>query len=407
MANLNKLESFTVYSSSILNIEDINALTLLYNPLIKQEAYNVYMLLSSLVDRASLKSFTAKHQYLFDMTLLNEESFYKARVKLEAIGLLTTLYNDNSYIYILKNPLTAKQFLVDGVLGSFLYSEIGPTSFKQLFKLFNISKVNKENYTNITKNFDDVYVNELDNITIQKEEYLVGRNKNLGVKIEKFNFDYKKFTNNVKVLLDKKKLSSKNLETHITNMAYAYAFDEDIMTNVLKSSIDHLGNIDYALLNTNALDEFHFQYNKTLPKIVEKKQDELYTILVDLSAEMILQKYSKFQKPLVDDVKKIAMIYQEFPQIDRAVLNLSILSIIKKKEGDVPAYNYFKAAITTLIKNNCTDFDNAKKYYFGEKTNDTKGSDVNLKARTITKNSKNPDWLNKSLDNIMDGVKTL
>ncbi len=408
MASVDKLENFTVYCSSILNHEDVNVLTLLYNPLIKTDAYNLYMLFASLVERASLKSFTSKHQFLLDMTLLNQEQFYNARIKLEAVGLLTTLYNDSSYIYILKSPFTAKQFLVDGVLGTFLYSELGQTSFKQLLKMFSIAKVQKGNFSNITKNFDDVFSTDIESVKVEKEDYLLGRNLNVGIKIDKFSFDYNKFISNVKGVMPQAKRSSKKLESHLTNMAYAYGFDEDSLSNVYRQSIDSDGNIDYAVLNKNALDEFHFQYNKGVPKMVQKNEDQFYKALSTLTADSMLKKYSKFKQPLPDDVKKVAMIYQEFENLDRAVINLSILSVLKAKNGEVPAFNYFKATLNTLIKNQLTDFEEAKKYYFGEVRNTTDLVDKTDKPKaTIKKNPKNPEWLNKVLDNIMDGVETL
>ena len=90
MAKLNKLDSVTIYASTNLNHDDINTLTLLYCPLIKPEAYNLYMLLYSLVDRSSLTSPTFTHQFFLDLLNISLENLYKARVKLEAIGLLST-----------------------------------------------------------------------------------------------------------------------------------------------------------------------------------------------------------------------------------------------------------------------------------------------------------------------------
>lgn len=408
MANLDKSESFTVYSSSTLSTEDVSVLTLLYTPLIKNDAYNVYMLLSSLIDRATLKSFTAKHQFLFDMTLLKNEAFYNARIKLEAVGLLTTLYDDNSYIYILKSPYTAKQFLVDGILGTFLHSEIGQANFKQLFKLFNIPKVPKDNFSNITRNFDDVFSTDIEVEQVEKEGYILGKNTNTGVKVDAFSFNYQKFLTNVKSIMDNTKKNSKKLEKHLTNIAYAYGFDESSLANVYRQSVDGKGNLDYVLLNSNSIDEFQFQYNKGLPKMVQKNEDELYKVLNNLTADSILKKYSKFKQPLPDDVKKIAMIYQEFANLDRAVINLSILSVLKLKDGDVPAFNYFKAALNTLIKNQMTNFDDAKKYYFGEVKSNTEFVDSSKpKTNNVKKNAKNPKWLNDALDTMMEGVETL
>ncbi len=403
---VNKLENFTVYCSSNLTSDDLNVLTLLYNPLIKTDALNLYLLLSSLVDRSTLKSFTSKHQFIFDLTLLDNEKFYQARVKLEAIGLLTTYYNDNSYIYVLKPPFTAKQFLVDGLLGTFLHSELGQTSFKQLFKLFNVAKIPKESYDNITKSFDDVFTTDIETMKIEKEDYLLGRNLNSGIKLEKYSFDYKKFLNNVKLVMDDSKKNSKKLQTHLTNMAFAYGFDEEILANVYRQSIDPSGNLDYGTLNKNALDEFHFQYNKGVPKLVEKSEDPMYKTLTELTSEMLLQKYSKFQKALPDDIAKIARIYQEFPNIDRAVINLAVLKVLAIKDGDVPVYEYFKKVLNDLVKKELTNFDDAKKHYFGE----VKDKELKTKESTkkvVTRNPKNPKWLDEALDNIMEGVETL
>ncbi len=61
---------------------------------------------------------------------------------------------------------------------------------------------------------------------------------------------------------------------------------------------------------------------------------------------------------------------------------------------------------TSLIKSQQTSFEDAKKYYFGEKS-EVKGSDVNINKIEIKKNPKNPKWLNEALDNMMEGVKTL
>ncbi len=407
---VNKLESFTVYSSSNITADDLNVLTLLYNPLIKTDAFNLYMLLSSLVDRASLKSFTSKHQFLFDMTLLNNEQFYQARIKLEAMGLLTTLYNDNSYIYILKPPFTAKQFLVDGLLGTFLYAEVGATTYKQLTKLFSIPKIAKESYDNISKSFEDVFTTDIESTKLEKEEYLLGRNLNTGIKIEKYSFEYSKFLNIVKLIMDDSKKNSKKLETHLTNMAFAYGFDENSLANIYRQSIDSKGNLDYGLLNSNALDEFHFQYNKGVPKLAVKTEDPMYKVLLDSTAHTILLRYSKFKEPLPDDIEKISLIYQEFSNIDRAVLNLAILKVLAIKDGEVPVFKYFKTVINDLIKKGITDFDEAKKYYFGNVKDSelkTKDGSKASSSKVVRKNPQNPKWLNETIDNMMEGVETL
>ena len=99
---LDEKSSFQVYSSFSLSADDVNSLSLLYAPLIGSDAFTIYMGLQSLLERNNLKSEIYTHQNFLDMYSYKSTEFYKARIKLEAIGLLITyINNDGNYIYII------------------------------------------------------------------------------------------------------------------------------------------------------------------------------------------------------------------------------------------------------------------------------------------------------------------
>ena len=152
-------DSITIYASTTLNSDDVNVITLLYSPLIEADAYKMYMTLHALLNRSSLTSHTLLHKEILDILGLDSKAFAEARLKLEAIGLLSTYKNENKneYMFLLKSPLTAKGFLSDGVLGMYLYSLLGDSEFRRIQKLFQITKVDKTNYQEITASFDDVF----------------------------------------------------------------------------------------------------------------------------------------------------------------------------------------------------------------------------------------------------------
>lgn len=407
MARIDKLDLVTVFSSANLTDDDLSTLCLLYNPLIKKEAYNLYMLLYSLIDRSTLQSQTINHQFLLDVLSFSNDELYKSRVKLEAIGLLSTYYNNGKYIYLIKNPLTAKQFFVDGVLGVYLYTEIGEENFKKISKMFHIPRIDKTNYSDITKNFDDVFKTEEVKCEIENEDYFLGKKPNTGIKLSYVNFDFDKFIDNVKTFLPDNRRVTKRFENTIKNLAYAYGFNEDIMAVVFKQSLSNVGTLDYSLLNKNAKEEYTFHYENSLPKIAIKdtiQNDDLYKAYSEVPAEYIIKTYSKNKIALPQELKIIADLYHEFSNLDRAVINMCIVRILKFKDGDVPNYKYFAMALNGWIKDGITTFEAAKKYCLDGVEKEKK---VAPKRKSTSSNSKNPEWLNDAMSNVMDGVDEL
>lgn len=366
MSKLDSYSKFNIYSSFTLSNDDVSVVSLLYAPLMGSDALMLYLGFTSLLERNNLKSEEIIHQDLFDIFSLKANSFLNARNKLEAIGLLITYYNEenNNYVYVLCPPLTAKNFIKDATLGLYLYANVRRETFDFIKKHFEIEKLDKRNYSNITKSFDEIYSSQLDNdITYDKFKYILGKmpNKNITIKDYKFNFD--KF---------KKEINQDFLETGITkqfieqisNLAFVYGFDEMEMVKLYHDSVNKGGLYDYRLLKNKANILFVYKRNMKAPKLVTK--DEITVTNDDLTSYLENTPPSK----LLDDVapnypeKYLQTVNDIYANIDlpRGVLNCMIMKLIKDKQGALPSLTYFKRVSESWIKDNVFSTEDAIKY---------------------------------------------
>ena len=81
---------------------------------------------------------------------MTQSKFQKNISKLEAIGLVSTYCNkDASFLFCLIPPLNARQFFLDGILGSFLLQKVGENNYNYLKSLFIIKYTDRKDYTNL------------------------------------------------------------------------------------------------------------------------------------------------------------------------------------------------------------------------------------------------------------------
>ena len=365
MALINEKAKLTIMSNFSLSSDDMTVMSLLYAPLIGGDAYMLYMAFTALLERNNLKSEEYTHEEFFNIYSFKAKSFISAKDKLEGIGLLITyLDNDGNYLYIVNPPLTARGFLKDATLGLYLYSKVGKETFDQIYKHFKIEKIEKNNFQNITKSFDDVFDSILvSDQTYDKFAYVLGRKAAQSIKInhQKFDFDY--FTKNIDKMLLETGITA-NFQTQIINLAFVYGFNEDEMVGLFNDSINKSGYYDYRLLKRNANTLFRFKRNMEAPKLKEKTEeteevDNLVTWLENSSAKDILESnYKDFPPAYLETVNDI------YANIDlpRGVLNVMILKVLSDKGGELPSLKYFKKMSQTWIEDNIFSTDDAIKY---------------------------------------------
>ncbi len=361
---INSNSKFNIYASFNLSADDVNTLSLLYAPLIGSDAFLLYMGLTSLLDKTSLACKDLKHQDLFDAFSFTLQSFNKARYKLEGAGLLVTyVSNDGDYTYMINPPYSAKNFILDSPLVFYLKSKVSEESFKRIYEKFVIDSVSKNELTNITKSFDEVYQSDVyTDETIKKFGYIIGKNaKNL--KINENTFDFDKFTK----LIDKSYLPlgiTNEFKEKIIQFAYVYQFNEDEMSYIFSESLDRKNEFSMNLMKKKIGVYFQARRNINSPKLKEKSDNDNSNIdqieyLENISPTELLDVMSPDYPS-----SYLATINEIYSRIDlpRGVLNCMICKVLRDKNGELPGIKYFEKVAESWISDNVLTTNDAIKY---------------------------------------------
>lgn len=105
------------------------------------------------------------HGVLCQRLNMGLQDFYTARKRLEGIGLLQTYRKQDgelvSFVYALKAPMSAQDFLADPILCGLLVDIVGEMAYQQLVAQFTVSNTDLSDYHDITHTFYQVYGKQL------------------------------------------------------------------------------------------------------------------------------------------------------------------------------------------------------------------------------------------------------
>ena len=137
---------FIITAKTWLNLEMVSQALPLYQPLMGVSAYGVYAFLSANVDYKPLLSKRKAHKELLVNLGVDLPTFYEARIKLEALGLLKTYMQEDSlgklYIYEVQQPLMGQNFFTDDLMAALLLETVGQRQFEQLERKYNPKQLN-------------------------------------------------------------------------------------------------------------------------------------------------------------------------------------------------------------------------------------------------------------------------
>lgn len=384
-----KLNSkFKLFMQTDLSSSDFKVLTLLYQPLIGMEANSLYSTFYQLAKRTDEMT----HRMLLDILNIKQKDFIQYREKLEAFSLLETYQkNDLEYLYILKPPFSAKQFLVDTFLGTYLESEIGEKNLKNLIEIFKIEKPKTQYLENITKSFDDLY--EFDSHKLLNIGYdLEGRNGNT-LKLIRNGIDYEKFVESLPRGFVSPILYNENFKEKIIQLAYVYQFNINDLVQIYSNAHNGRKNITIEQINLQAKIYYEKQNQVVMVKDKEVSDDEL---LSSLPFKTIVEKFGS-SDPFHQSMA-LATINDFISQneIDLGVLNVLIIFILKNKNGILPHVNYLNKVWESWAKNGVQTPSDAIKY-----RDEIERKYTNNKTKTAKKVVK-PDWIEEYLQEISE-----
>jgi replication initiation and membrane attachment protein len=378
--------TFQLSIHSDLANQDFKVLALLYQPLLGVASHSLFVTFYQLNDKINQKTYT--HQQLFDLLNLKQTEFLKMRNKLEALNLLEVYQENDSYIYVMKTPLSAKQFLLDTVFGSYLQSEIGEKNVDMLANLFKIETPKLDGYTNITKPFDSMY--EFKSLNLLKLDYeFQGRKQNGGSHIGN-HFDFNAFVEALPERLKNSQLLNQKLQEQIAKIAFVYQFDVKDMVEVYIHASQSRQTINFQALNHKA--KLHYESkNQTLE--IKEKEIPKTELIKNIPPQVIIQKYSK------TDTQGIALstatLLIERNHIDPGIINVILMLVLKQKDGVLPGLKYMETVLHDWLNRGIQTTEDALNH-----STQLENQWVNKKK---AKKVSEPDWMDdyvKELENM-------
>lgn len=354
---LNGLDKFKLITYQNLDIDERNVLTLLYQPLLGCDAFTLYLTLWALIERTKLRSGEHLHFKLYDIMRCTPKQFLKARRKLEAIGLLVAYHNDDLYLYELKAPLTAEEFIKDGSLGAYLFTLVGKENFDDLVSLFRISNGNKEGFKNITSTFDDVFE------SLPKRVETTGDfcSKSKAKIHINHSFDFDVFLDGLSAnFVDRRKIT-RMVKDKISNLSYVYNLDEFAMQKVFMDSVDKNRNVNLDKLSISARKWFEFEKEEVFVEPCKPEKDNVgHSDLVSLckteNPQRILAILSN-GKPSVTELKVVERLLENY-ELEVSVINFMVVYVVGLLES-FPSYNYFDKVAVEWQRQNVKTIEDA------------------------------------------------
>ncbi|QMS85550.1 DnaD domain protein [Candidatus Xianfuyuplasma coldseepsis] len=355
--DINGLDTFRLITYHTLDRDERNVLTLLYQPILGGDAFTLYLTLWSLIDRSTKKQTEFHHKLLYDAMRLSPRQFEQVRQKLEAIGLLVTYHNEDIYLYELKAPLTAEEFIKDGSLGAYLFSRLGKDLFDEISGLFKVTTTEKDGFTNISSTFDKVF-DSLPKPIETKANYTSKSKAKIHINHA---FDFELFLEGLsKNFVDRRKITNK-VKEKIYNLSYVYNLDEFTMQKVFMDTVDKDRNIDLGELSKNARKWYEFDRDTIHHEDVQPSQDvvshlDMLQKCKTVTPAVILGILSN-GKPSLQELNVVERLIDNY-NLSQEVINFLLVYVVGQL-GEFPSYNYFDKVAVEWQRHHVSTIDDA------------------------------------------------
>lgn len=338
--DLSPKDSFHVQIIAPLTSSLMQVIVNLYQPIIGQNATNLYLFLANQTKDEQL------HTNILQTLQLGIRDLYQARIRLEGIALLQVFkLDEESYAYQVEQPLSANDFFETDVLSALLFHQVGEQRFNHLKESLVRTYDNFEGAKNLTRSFLDVYhftpsADDLQNIRTNDISHPV--TKADGFDLQDSSFDYSAFVDGLnKQYINGKSLQEKDVKEMVLMIHEMYGADElDLQKLVFEASDIQTGNVESKELKKIAYQRYRRQEVRPLDYVADEKKEstEEDKTLASLSSQeksLVKVSESKSPKAFIDNVKKqkngVASDNEYFAiekLIDRSTLPISVINIL-------------------------------------------------------------------------------
>jgi replication initiation and membrane attachment protein len=378
---------FRLSIQSDLSAADFKVLALLYQPLLGLSAHSIYITFYQLLNKTHKDTYS--HQEFYDLINIKKPDFISARNKLEAMNLLVVYEKDEHFLYMMKTPLTAKQFLVDTVFGSYLRSEIGEKNLNFIASLFKLDQPSMEGYANVTKSFDELY--EFKSLNLLSINHpLQGRTHNGGSHIH-YTFNYEAFIELIPERLKNSQLLTDKFKETINKIAFVYQFDISDMATIYENAAKPKTPVNFEQLNFKA--RMHYE-DKHQTLTIKQKELSKPHVIDQVPPQVIIQKYAKTDQQGI--ALSVATQLLERNSVDPGIINVILMLVLKHKQGIMPNINYMEKVLHDWLSKGIMTTQDALN--FSENLETKYDSRSNNKKKTTVSE---PDWLDSYITDLV------
>ncbi|MGR3765311.1 replication initiation and membrane attachment family protein [Rossellomorea sp. NS-SX7] len=354
------IDQYTVATHGMLQEYDRKIITFLYQPLIGAVPYSLFMSLWGEVEENRLWSMESAHYHLMNVLSLNLQEVYEARLKLEGIGLLKVYEKKNDgerrFVYELQRPLSPQEFFHDGMLNVYLYQKIGRTHYIRLKNFFTDQAVEKDQYSEITRSFQDVFTSEQNINFLQHDanadsgtgsgRQFIQYEKGSELPLDKVDFDFQLLLSGLSEAMVPRKAFTVNVKETVIKLSYLYGINPLQMKNLVLSSMDSEDEIDLEMLRKAARDWYQLQTGDQLPDLAARvssqrevkktdkpltKEDELLEYLETTSPKDVLADISNGSNPSKSDLQAVEEVLMS-QKLPIGVMNVLIQYVLLKTD---------------------------------------------------------------------------
>ena len=394
----------------------------LYLPLIGNDAISLYTFFGSkmLSDRNLSKSYL--HYDILDNLGLSDNKFLIARKKLEALGLIQSLYFDNNgvgqFIYKIKEALSFEEFFNTPVLAKLLENTLGSSNYSELVNYYSLDKVSFKSFEDISAKFSDVF--RLENLNDFSFDYITSKSVN-GPNFDEYFFDFDKLNFYLANSYLTDVISNDEIKNKILGLAHIYKMSPEDMSSAIEKSVKISNGVseinikvlsDYiAQLNVNVrkqeIPTLDRMVNKNLASIKEEQltEDERFAREVDNTNFV---EYLNKQVGIVIskiDAKNIEELQSKY-NFPTGVLNILLEYSIKQSgNNSVPHINYIDKIASTWSAQKLFGAKDAIDFVRANRNKKTKATSTNKSPqRTYSNNKKSnhapfPEYLQNRKNN--------
>ena len=273
MRSILPADTYKVFNKAFIDNKEKDILVSLYQPIIGVTAINLYLTLTNDLNEDKIESEFLSHQHLMGLMGINLDKIVEARKKLEAVGLLKTLFREdtiNNYIYILYAPLSASEFLNHPILNVVLYNNLGKSEYDNIVEKYRTKKIITKDFKDITTTFDQVFTS-VNGYAFTNEDIIDEKTRQIEIKS---NIDINLIISGIPNRMVNSKCFNKEITDLIINLAYIYKIDNLNMQGLVRNSINERGMIDKDELRNACRNFYQFENNGKLPTVIYNKQPE-------------------------------------------------------------------------------------------------------------------------------------